>query len=113
MKRAQRALRKDLHDRRQATLTKFGIRNEKLPLLGRIWVAITNGTAEGRPVTERITVRTYEQGGVPKTLPREMPTKQDVLERLQTDPSFMARKCRKVNGQEVYVGYIGLENSLE
>lgn len=81
--RVRRALRRELHERRRLTLTTA--RNTRAPLLlGRSPIAtftLTDGTVE----TWSFDVASVcVQGGVPRSLPRKLPTIQEVREHIAT-----------------------------
>ena len=97
--RARRALRRELHERRRLTLTTA--RNARAPLLLAaspvVSVTLDDGTVD--PWTFDV-ASVCVQGGVPRSLPRQLPTIAEVREHIATTnwtpPDKLPRKMRFV-----------------
>ncbi len=78
--RARRALRRELHERRRLTLTTA--RNTRAPLLLGATPVVSVPSAHGIVGWHFDVSRVCVQGGVPRSLPRQIPTIQQVREHI-------------------------------
>jgi hypothetical protein len=81
--RARRALRRELHERRRLTLTTA--RNTRAPLLCGASPVVEKKRPDGTvEVWEYNVASVCVQGGVPRSLPRQLPTIQQVRDHIAT-----------------------------